>query len=176
MHSGGVLTSGTDVLACQFTADELRLVVEEAHAAVAARRVDVCPTLGRPPGSRPRRGYAPSSTGWAWTRRARCGTPASCTGRGSDWSAGPTRGSARRSPTAFMPECGVELVRAGLVPAEALSASTSEAARACGLGDRTGRLAPGLDADLPAVEGDPLADPAALRTVRLVVARGRPVG
>jgi imidazolonepropionase-like amidohydrolase len=33
MASGGNLTPGTDVLACQFSLDELRLVVEEAHAA-----------------------------------------------------------------------------------------------------------------------------------------------
>lgn len=33
MASGGNLTPGTDVLACQFSPAELRLVVEEAHAA-----------------------------------------------------------------------------------------------------------------------------------------------
>jgi len=33
MTSGGMLTRGTDVLACQFTLDELRLVVDEAHRA-----------------------------------------------------------------------------------------------------------------------------------------------
>ncbi len=33
MASGGNLTPGTDVLGCQFSLDELRLVVEEAHAA-----------------------------------------------------------------------------------------------------------------------------------------------
>lgn len=33
MTSGGVLTPGTDVLRCQFTLDEVRLVVDEAHRA-----------------------------------------------------------------------------------------------------------------------------------------------
>jgi len=33
MTSGGMMTLGTDVLACQFTLDELRLVVGEAHRA-----------------------------------------------------------------------------------------------------------------------------------------------
>ena len=42
----------------------------------------------------------------------------------------------------------------------------------CGLGDRKGRIAPGYDADLLAVDGDPLTDPAALRRVRAVFARG----
>jgi imidazolonepropionase-like amidohydrolase len=32
MASGGVLTPGTDVLACQFSLEEMRAVVEEAHA------------------------------------------------------------------------------------------------------------------------------------------------
>ena len=32
MASGGVLTPGTDLLACQFTFDEMRAVVEESHA------------------------------------------------------------------------------------------------------------------------------------------------
>jgi imidazolonepropionase-like amidohydrolase len=45
----------------------------------------------------------------------------------------------------------------------------------CGPGDRTGRLAPGLDADLLLVDGDPLADTGALERVRLVVSRGREV-
>src|SRR6266498_751333 len=92
MASGGATTPGTDVLACQFQLDELRLVVEEAHAlglpvtahahglpavrqaisagvdgiehcscltasgmevsdelleALAARQIQVCPTLGK---------------------------------------------------------------------------------------------------------------------------------
>ncbi|MCW2632618.1 MAG: amidohydrolase [Pseudonocardia sp.] len=33
MASGGVATQGTDVMHCQFTLDEMRLVVDEAHAA-----------------------------------------------------------------------------------------------------------------------------------------------
>ncbi len=57
-------------------------------------------------------------------------------------------------------------------PADALVATTSRAAEVCGLGDRTGRLAPGFDADVLAVDGDPLTEPAALRRVRAVFARG----
>jgi imidazolonepropionase-like amidohydrolase len=55
-----------------------------------------------------------------------------------------------------------------------LELATSAAAEAVGLGGRTGRLRPGLDADLLVVGGDPLTDLRALRDVRLVVARGRP--
>jgi imidazolonepropionase-like amidohydrolase len=42
-----------------------------------------------------------------------------------------------------------------------------------GLGTVTGRLAPGYEADLIVVDGDPLADVAALGRLRRVVARGR---
>jgi imidazolonepropionase-like amidohydrolase len=51
-------------------------------------------------------------------------------------------------------------------------ATTSRAAEVCGLGGRTGRLAPGFDADVLAVDGDPLTDPSALRRVRAVFVRG----
>jgi imidazolonepropionase-like amidohydrolase len=54
-----------------------------------------------------------------------------------------------------------------------LELATGDAATAIGLGDRTGRLRPGYDADLLVVAGDPLTDLQALRRVRLVVARGR---
>lgn len=55
-----------------------------------------------------------------------------------------------------------------------LELATSAAAAAVGLGDRTGRLLPGYDADLAVVAGDPLTDLQSLRDVRLVMARGRP--
>jgi len=60
----------------------------------------------------------------------------------------------------------------GLDAATALRLATSTAAEACGLGRRKGRLAPGFDADIVAVEGNPLADLAALQRVRAVFARG----
>jgi imidazolonepropionase-like amidohydrolase len=59
--------------------------------------------------------------------------------------------------------------------AEALTAATSRAARACGLSDRTGRLAAGYDADLLVADGDVRADVTALQRPRVVVSRGRGV-
>jgi cytosine/adenosine deaminase-related metal-dependent hydrolase len=59
-----------------------------------------------------------------------------------------------------------------MTPAEALFASTSRAAEACGLGHRKGRLAIGYDADILAVDGDPLQDPAVLHRIRAVYVRG----
>ena len=72
----------------------------------------------------------------------------------------------------FAPE---DLAAAGLSPAEILCAMTSSAARACGLGHRKGRIAPGFDADILAIEGSPLDDLAAIRRLRAVYAGGRAV-
>jgi imidazolonepropionase-like amidohydrolase len=64
------------------------------------------------------------------------------------------------------------LTRAGLSPLDAIRAATINAARAFGL-DSLGAIAPGMLADLVAVEGDPLAGVAAMRQVRFVMSRGR---
>jgi imidazolonepropionase-like amidohydrolase len=63
------------------------------------------------------------------------------------------------------------LVEAGLDPGRALAAATSLAAAHLGLEGR-GRIAPGAGADLLLVDGDPLADLAALERVRLVARDG----
>jgi imidazolonepropionase-like amidohydrolase len=65
------------------------------------------------------------------------------------------------------------LVEAGLDPGRALAAATSLAAAHLGL-DGTGRISPGAAADLLLVDGDPLADLAALERVRLVTRAGHP--
>jgi imidazolonepropionase-like amidohydrolase len=57
-------------------------------------------------------------------------------------------------------------------PVVALRTATSIAAAACGLADRKGRLAPGFDADILAVDGNPLADLDALHSIRAVFANG----
>jgi imidazolonepropionase-like amidohydrolase len=57
-------------------------------------------------------------------------------------------------------------------PVDVLKMATSEAARAFELDAETGRLSPGLAADVLIVRGDPLADLAALREPLCVIARG----
>lgn len=76
------------------------------------------------------------------------------------------------SPHGVFPYSVAQLVANGFPPLEALRAATSVAARACGIGERAGRIAPGYDADLVAVAGDPLADVAALREVTAVFRAG----
>ncbi len=49
-------------------------------------------------------------------------------------------------------------VRAGMSPAQAITAATVNGAALLGLEDRLGRIAPGYYADMLAVEGDPLND------------------
>ncbi len=65
------------------------------------------------------------------------------------------------------------LVTLGFRPADVLAMATTEAAAALGVDAITGRIAPGFDADLIVVDGDPSTDIAALGKLRRVIARGR---
>ena len=61
----------------------------------------------------------------------------------------------------------------GLSNERVIETATTEAAEALGIAEETGRLTPGRSADVIVVDGDPLADLAALHDVELVVAAGR---
>jgi imidazolonepropionase-like amidohydrolase len=52
---------------------------------------------------------------------------------------------------------------------------TSRAAQACGLGHRKGRIAAGFDADILAIDGNPLADLAAIRRLHAIYVGGRAI-
>jgi len=67
------------------------------------------------------------------------------------------------------------MVEYGMSPLAALRAATSGNAKMLRLDTQVGRVAPGLLADLVAVEGDPTKDISALRRVRLVLKGGVPV-
>ena len=62
---------------------------------------------------------------------------------------------------------------AGQPPLAAIASATSLAAESLGLQDQIGSIAPGMQADLIAVEGDPSRDITALRRVRFVMRAGR---
>jgi imidazolonepropionase-like amidohydrolase len=87
--------------------------------------------------------------------------------------AGTDAGIAPPKPHGVLPHGLAELVTAGLTPLDTLRAGTSTAAAVVGLGDRKGRLAPGYDADVLAVAGDPTTDPGALLNPTAVWMAGR---
>ncbi|SFQ54855.1 Imidazolonepropionase [Amycolatopsis arida] len=211
MATGGGLTSGgAATWESQFTPEELRAVVDEAHR------------LGLPVAA-----HAHGTDGIAASVAAGVDTVEHCTwmtrdgfralddvvaemaaknvyvcpGASPNWRAFAARFGEDRARDVFgrlrwMAEQGVPLISgtdAGVPGAvfdnpvgslefyaylgfpndQILDMATGTAATALGLGDRTGRLAPGLRADLVVVDGDPLVDLAALRDPRLVVAEGR---
>jgi imidazolonepropionase-like amidohydrolase len=222
MTSGGVLTPGTDIGACQFSLDEVRAVVDEAHRlglavtahahalaaveqcvaagvdgiehcscivgrgvrtlpglaeAIAAAGIVVCPTLGHDlsnPDVLPMLAVLTERTGIGMAERLAQVSALYRAGvtlvSGADSGIAPVKAHGVVAPFAL-----AELVDCGVPPAAALASATGVAARACGLADRTGRLRPGLDADLLVVRGDPTVDIAAVRDVHTVVSRGRVV-
>jgi imidazolonepropionase-like amidohydrolase len=76
-----------------------------------------------------------------------------------------------------MPGLGIHreiaaLVKAGLTPADAIRAATTNAAELLGAAKTLGAIAPGFGADFIVVTGDPLASVADLAKILHVVRRG----
>jgi imidazolonepropionase-like amidohydrolase len=66
-----------------------------------------------------------------------------------------------------------ELVAIGMPPMRAIQAATSVAAASLNIDDRTGSVRPGMEADLIAVNGNPLDDVAVLGNPVLIINDGR---
>ncbi|MCD9085705.1 amidohydrolase family protein [Stenotrophomonas sp. SY1] len=64
-------------------------------------------------------------------------------------------------------------LRAGIRDWDVLRLATSDAADALGIGNRTGRIAEGMEADIVFFGSNPLGDPAGLREVTLVLTDGK---
>jgi imidazolonepropionase-like amidohydrolase len=67
----------------------------------------------------------------------------------------------------------VARVAAGQKPMDAIIGATSLSAQSMNLGDTIGTIAPGFEADIVAVQGNPLTDISTLRTVSFVMKGGR---
>ncbi|WP_256461157.1 amidohydrolase family protein [Blastococcus sp. PRF04-17] len=134
--------------------------------------IAVCPTLGRVPGVEPPPHVQARLQAAGMSYELHLPHVAELHRAGVPLTAGTDAGIGPSKTHGLVPMAVLDLVReCGMPSAEALAAATSAAAASCGLADRTGRLAPGLDADLLLVDGDPLTDIAALQRPRLVVAR-----
>jgi imidazolonepropionase-like amidohydrolase len=143
---------------------------EAVISAIADRRIAVGCTVGRDPGragiALPQIASRMASLGAA---RRRLHESGAVLVPGSDAGVSPGK------PHDVLRFAPADLAAAGLRPAEILRAMTSGAAQACGLGHRKGRIAAGFDADILALDGNPLADPAAIRELRAVYLGGRAV-
>ena len=95
-------------------------------------------------------------------------------GAGVTIAAGTDAGTPLNPHGSIVPELAL-MVAAGMAPLQVVRAATSVAAQVLGIAAETGSIAPGLAADLIAVEGDPATDIKALDAIRLVVADGRTV-
>ena len=93
--------------------------------------------------------------------------------RGGRVCVGTDAGIAPTKPHDVLPRALPALLEAGVDPATALSMLTSVGADVVGLGASKGRLQPGFDADVMAVDGDPFTDPDALSRVMGVWHLGR---
>lgn len=165
-----VIAAGVDLIEhCSFLIPEGVLVDEEVLGRLVDSGITVSMTLGQVPGQpiRPRMAVLLPLILEAMGQMRAAGVPTVCS---SDAGIGPAK---PHDVLTYSVQTAVEAV--GATPVDALRMVTSGAAVACGIEDRAGQIAPGFDADLLAVEGDPLTDVTALRRVAAVFRAGHRV-
>lgn len=227
MASGGFLTPGTDMVGAQYTAADLRILVEAAHAVglavlahahsvtgieaalaagvdgiehftgitdqgsvlsddlldrVAAAGIQADPTMGNDLSLVDQMPPPPPQVAEIMERmnldrmtffRQRYTDVARMRERGVRVVPGVDAGAMPLKSHGNAWLAVTDLVKSGFPIEEALAAGTSGAADACGVGEVTGRLAAGYDADLLVAEGDLAIDPDGLGRPQAVVVRGR---
>ncbi|MGI5125449.1 amidohydrolase family protein [Pseudonocardia sp. CA-107938] len=163
------LAAGVDGIEhCSFlTADGVH-AAEDVVRELVERQVPVTSPLGQ----RPIEGAPPPPPVVQRNMGAMQAAMAALFRRGGRVMAGPDAGIAPQKPHGVLPYALVDMVGAGLDPAAVLRANTSVAAEALGLPAK-GRVAPGCDADVLAVEGDPISDITALLTPVAVLVGGQ---
>jgi imidazolonepropionase-like amidohydrolase len=149
------------------TADGVDPIPDEVLTALVRRAVTVGMTLGLAPVP----GAAPPP-GMVARRPALIANGQRMLAAGVNMIAGTDAGIAPIKPPDVIRWAIPQFQQLGMSAAEALHACTARAATALGLGHRKGQLRPGYDADILAVDGDPLSDPAALHAIRAVYIRG----
>ena len=197
MMTGGFLTPTNPMWMSQFSLDDLRIIVDEAHGSglpvaahchglegiefavragvdsiehcsfldedlsvnasidiltlVAESKIPVSTTIGRIP-SFPLAPLMAKNLEAGKASRLKLYELGGVLVPGTDAGIGPAK------PHDVMTYALSDFVAIGLTPAQALRAMTREAAGACGLSSNKGRLAPGHDADILALAGNPLTD------------------
>lgn len=149
------------------TAEGVDPIPDEVLTALARRGVTVGMTLGLAP--------VPGATpppGMIARRPALVANARRLFEAGVNMIAGTDAGIAPIKPPDVIRWAIPQFQQLGMTAAQALHACTAQAATALGLGHRKGQLRPGYDADILAVDGDPLSDPAALHAIRAVYVRG----
>ncbi|MGW6930501.1 amidohydrolase family protein [Lentzea sp. NPDC054927] len=214
MASGGFATPGTNVSDCQFTEQELRTIVEEAHKhglpvtahthslasaqraiaagvdglehlscltdhgmqvppelldALAEAEITVCHTLGITQEPPPFIREAWEKIGMSYAGKV--SMAGQMYDHGVKTVAGTDGGIANGKGHGIIAYSVADLVKGGVPNAGALAAATSQAAKSLGL--TKGMLKPGWDADIIAVQGDPMRDITALHNVTTVIIAGQ---
>jgi imidazolonepropionase-like amidohydrolase len=137
-------------------------------ASMAAKGIALCPTLAAADASARYRGWTGAEPAPPAVRAARDGFRAARAAGVPICMGGDVGVYAHGSNAREM----VLMAAGGMTPAQVLIAATSGNARWMRMSDRLGAVRPGLLADLVAVAGDPTADIAAVKAVRLVVKNG----
>ncbi len=168
------LAAGVDALEhATFITDTRVEVDDQLVATIVESAIPVCPTLGVAPGVVPPPAIAERLRKIGVTNRERAQVIGAMHRAGVRIVSGSDGGINRGKRHGILPESLISLADGGVSAADVLRSATSVAADAIGLGDRKGRLTAGFDADLLLVDGDPLADVAALQRIAAVYLRGR---